>query len=142
MGTGRPIEVQTFTKGRVGPELVLDPALSGPDDNYDIAGQPPMGQPPNIYGSDDLIFVMSLKSPEKADNGITGIATGFFPPPNDFDPFVTSAVEGHEYLFVSGTFSDVVTDVVRITASGANIPTTTVIIPQDPINPTTSGHSP
>ena len=128
VGNRSPVTTATLTKGRVGPEITINPATSGPDDQYDVPGTPPMGQPPNQYGSDDLIFVLSLRSPERADNGILGgAAVGFPLPPNDFDPHPTPVVaplEGNEFVLLSGTFSDVVTGVVRIQAWGANIPTT------------------
>ncbi len=124
VGNRSPVVTVTFAKGDAGPSLDIDLVHSGPDDNYDIPSQAPLGQPPNQYGADDRIFVISMRSPETEDRGVPpGVIPVPFPPaPANHDPG-TSAT-----LLISGTFSDIVTNVVEITAFGANIPTTSVPI--------------
>ncbi|MBI2943440.1 MAG: hypothetical protein HYY25_04500 [Candidatus Wallbacteria bacterium] len=103
---------QSYIKGPVGPKITLDFAGSGPDDNYD----PISGFPPNSFGANDNIFLMSLKSPEIADNG-TGVPV---PVPPFTDPGTQSL------LRVSGRATDINTPVARVEAQGAGVPTVSV----------------
>lgn len=109
--------------GRLGPVVSLDLATSGPDDNYDTPDFVP-NRPPNQFGANDPVFVISLRSPERPDPGFPAqpIPVPFPAPPNDFDPGTL------DRLFLSGTVTDPCTGVIEVRASGPNIPTTSFLV--------------
>lgn len=113
------LSTQTFCIGRIGPVVEVDLTQSGPDDNYNHPDDIP-GRPPNLFGADDPVFVVSLRSPESADAGNppTGTPSGFPPAPLDFDP------GSLDHLFLRGTVADPCTTVREVRATGPNIATT------------------
>jgi hypothetical protein len=120
---------QTLCIGRIGPVISVDLGQSGPDDNYNHPDNIP-GRPPNQFGADDPVFVISLRSPERPDPGNppTGTPVGFPPPPADFDPGTA------DRLMLRGIVTDPCTTLNEVRASGPNIPTTVFTV-------TTNTHS-
>ena len=110
---------QTLCVGRIGPTVLIDLGMSGPDDNYDTPDFLP-NRPPNQFGADDPVFVISLRSPERPDPGNPPMAipVPFPAPPADFDPGSGDA------LLLVGAVMDPCTTVVEVRASGPNIATT------------------
>lgn len=113
----------TVCIGRLGPRTVLDLGMSGPDDNYDTPELIPT-RPPNQFGADDPVFIVSLRSPERPDPGNPAgpIPVPFPAPPFDFDPGST------DFLTLRGVAMDACTGVVEVRAEGDGIPTTAMAI--------------
>lgn len=127
-----PVTTFVLRVGRQGPVVAIDLVNTGPDDNYDHPDFVP-NRPPNQFGADDPVLIISLRSPERPDPGLPiplPIPVPFPAPPNDFDPGT------QDLLTVAGTVSDVATDVVQLRAGGPNIPTTTIVFsPGAPVIP-------
>lgn len=125
-GNSSPVSAPvSFTIGDNGPAAAIDFTLSGPDDNYQLL---PLVR--NRFASDDNDavngvpgFFISLKSPERADDGDPPT---FIPPVQGFAPNGTDPGTDPDTLILSVSAQDVATPIVSLTATGGSIPAATI----------------